>query len=126
MEGTRRGEKENQREHVGNPATTAAEGKDGHGIQAVQAVCPCFGNRLPKETAGAGREQYVHEPEYEERPVDEFSNIDLIISTPESIEDAKRRLEEARGYAEATALEAQKAREEMVRLEQLVALLVFK
>ena len=64
------------------------------------------------------------EPEYEERPVDEFSNIDLIISTPESIEDAKRRLEEARGYAEATALEAQKAREEMVRLEQLVDRLV--
>lgn len=64
------------------------------------------------------------EPEYEERPVDEFSNIDLIISTPESIEDAKRRLEEARGYAEATALEAQKAKEEMVRLEQLVDRLV--
>lgn len=64
------------------------------------------------------------EPEYEERPADEFSNIDLIISTPESIEDAKRRLEEARRYAEATAFEAQKAKDELVRLEQLVDRLV--
>lgn len=66
----------------------------------------------------------VVEPEYEEKPADEFSGIDLIISTPESIEDAKRRLNEAKAKAERTAREAQEAMEELARQEQLVDRLV--
>lgn len=60
------------------------------------------------------------EPEYEEKAADEFSGIDLIISTPESIEDAKRRLDQARANAERTAREAEEAKEELTRQEQLV------
>lgn len=51
---------------------------------------------------------------------DEFSNIDMIIATPESIEEIRQQLEEATREAEETLKAAQNAQCEKVRLQRML------
>lgn len=59
-------------------------------------------------------------PQYVETPADELSRIDMIISTPESIEDVRAQYESAKSKAEALLEDARKANEEKMRLEKLL------
>lgn len=101
---------------TGGPADVSAD----DGVAEVQ---PDMSENAENDVADSEEDKTQSddaEPEYEEKAADEFSGIDLIISTPESIEDAKRRLDEARANAERTAREAEEAKEELARQEQLV------
>lgn len=61
-----------------------------------------------------------NEPKAVEVPADEFSGIDLLISTPESIMEVENDLEAARIRAEKTLEEAKQANVEYRRLELLL------
>ena len=63
----------------------------------------------------------VAEPAYVEKPQDTFSGIDMLISTPESMEEVRQQYEEAKAKMEAAVEEARKANAEKVRLEKLLA-----
>ncbi len=56
-----------------------------------------------------------------EQVQDEFSAIDMLISTPESIDNVRLLAEEARAKAEAAIEEARKANAEMIRLQTLLS-----
>ena len=56
-----------------------------------------------------------------EQAQDEFSAIDMLISTPESIDNVRLLAEEARAKAEAAIEEARKANAEMIRLQTLLS-----
>lgn len=60
------------------------------------------------------------EPEKVEVPANEFGGIDLLISTPESIQEVRQELEVARERAERTLEEAKTANIEYRRLELLL------
>lgn len=62
----------------------------------------------------------VPEPEQVEQPQDAFAGIDMLISTPESVEDIRQQYEEAKAKMETAVEEARKANAEKVRLEKLL------
>jgi len=62
----------------------------------------------------------VPEPEQVEKPQDSFAGIDMLISTPESVEDVRQQYEEAKAKMEAAVEEARKANAEKLRLEKLL------
>ncbi len=63
----------------------------------------------------------VAEPAHVEEPQDAFSGIDMLISTPESMEEVRQQYEKAQAKMEAAVEEARKANAEKVRLEKLLA-----
>ena len=62
----------------------------------------------------------VPEPEQVEQPQDAFAGIDMLISTPESVEDVRQQYEEAKQKMEEAVEEARKANAEKLRLEKLL------
>ena len=62
----------------------------------------------------------VPEPEKVETPQDAFAGIDMLISTPESVEDIRQQYEEAKVRMETAVEEARKANAEKMRLEKLL------
>ena len=62
----------------------------------------------------------VAEPTHVEEPQDAFAGIDMLISTPESVEEVRQQYEEARARMEVAVEEARKANAEKVRLEKLL------
>lgn len=62
----------------------------------------------------------VPEPEQVEQPQDSFAGIDMLISTPESVEDIRQQYEEAKTKMETAVEEARKANAEKIRLEKLL------
>ena len=60
------------------------------------------------------------EPQGVEAPADDFSMIDMLIATPESLEEVRQQVAEARVRAEQTLAEAQEAHDELRRLECLL------
>lgn len=63
----------------------------------------------------------VAEPVHVEEPQDAFSGIDMLISTPESMDEVRQQYEEAKVKMEAAVEEARKANAEKMRLEKLLA-----
>ncbi len=59
-------------------------------------------------------------PEHVETAQDEFGGIDMLISTPESIDEVRRQYEEAKEKMDAAIEEARKASSEKLRLEKLL------
>lgn len=62
----------------------------------------------------------VPEPTHVEAPVDTFGGIDMLISTPESVEEIRQQYEEAKVKMETAVAEARKANAEKLRLERLL------
>lgn len=62
----------------------------------------------------------VPEPEQVEQLQDAFSGIDMLISTPESVEDIRQQYEDAKAKMETAVEEARKANAEKMRLEKLL------
>lgn len=62
----------------------------------------------------------VPEPEQVETPQNAFAGIDMLISTPESVEDIRHQYEEAKVKMETAVEEARKANAEKLRLEKLL------
>ena len=62
----------------------------------------------------------VPEPEKVETPQDAFAGIDMLISTPESVEEIRHQYEEAKAKMETAVEEARKANAEKMRLEKLL------
>ena len=62
----------------------------------------------------------VPEPEQVETPQDAFAGIDMLISTPESVEEIRQQYEEAKAKMETAVEEARKANAEKMRLEKLL------
>ena len=62
----------------------------------------------------------VPEPEQVEQPQDAFAGIDMLISTPESMEEIRQQYEEAKAKLETAVEEARKANAEKLRLERLL------
>lgn len=62
----------------------------------------------------------VPEPKHVEQPQDAFGGIDMLISTPESVEEVRQQYEEAKAKMEVAVAEARKANAEKVRLERLL------
>lgn len=62
----------------------------------------------------------VPEPEQVETPQDAFAGIDMLISTPESVEEIRQQYEEAKAKMETAVEEARKANAEKLRLEKLL------
>lgn len=62
----------------------------------------------------------VPEPTYVEQPQDALSGIDLLISTPESVDEVRQQYEEAKAKMEAAVAEARRAHAEKLRLEKLL------
>ena len=62
----------------------------------------------------------VPEPEQVETPQDAFAGIDMLISTPESVEEIRQQYEEAKVKMETAVEEARKANAEKLRLEKLL------
>lgn len=63
----------------------------------------------------------VAEPVHVEEPQDAFSGIDMLISTPESMDEVRQQYEDAKVKMEAAVEEARKANAEKKRLEKLLA-----
>lgn len=63
----------------------------------------------------------VAEPVHVEEPQDAFSGIDMLISTPESMDEVRQQYEEAKAKMETAVEEARKANAEKMRLEKLLA-----
>ena len=62
----------------------------------------------------------VPEPEQVETPQNAFAGIDMLISTPESVEEIRHQYEEAKAKMETAVEEARKANAEKMRLEKLL------
>ena len=62
----------------------------------------------------------VPEPEKVETPQNAFAGIDMLISTPESVEEIRHQYEEAKAKMETAVEEARKANAEKMRLEKLL------
>lgn len=63
----------------------------------------------------------VPEPQQVEILPDEFAGIDMLISTPESVDEVRTQFEEAKSRLDAMVAEARKINTEKVRLEKLLA-----
>lgn len=62
----------------------------------------------------------VPEPTHVEQPQDKFAGIDMLISTPESVDDIRQQYEAAKAKMDAAVEEARKANAEKLRLERLL------
>lgn len=62
----------------------------------------------------------VPEPTHVEQPQNEFAGIDLLISTPESVDDIRLQYEEAKARVDEAMEEVRKAHAEALRLEKLL------
>lgn len=62
----------------------------------------------------------VPEPTHVEQPQNEFAGIDLLISTPESVDDIRLQYEEAKARVDDAMEEVRKAHAEALRLEKLL------
>ncbi len=62
----------------------------------------------------------VPEPVHVEQPQDEFAGIDLLILTPESVDEIRLQYEAAKAKMETAVEEARKANAEKLRLEKLL------
>lgn len=62
----------------------------------------------------------VPEPVMVEEPSDAFGGIDMLISTPESVEDVRQQYEEAKAKMDVVVEEARRAHAEKLRLEKLL------
>lgn len=62
----------------------------------------------------------VPEPTFVEQPQDALSGIDLLISTPESVDEVRQQYEEAKAKMEVAVAEARRAHAEKLRLEKLL------
>lgn len=74
----------------------------------------------PKKEADIETLIQVPEPEQVETPQDAFAGIDMLISTPESVDDIRQQYEAAKAKMETAVEEARKANAEKVRLEKLL------
>lgn len=74
----------------------------------------------PKEEEDIETLIQVPEPEQVETPQDAFAGIDMLISTPESVDDIRQQYEAAKAKMETAVEEARKANAEKVRLEKLL------
>ena len=74
----------------------------------------------PKEEEDIETLIQVPEPERVETPQDAFAGIDMLISTPESVDDIRQQYEAAKAKMETAVEEARKANAEKVRLEKLL------
>lgn len=74
----------------------------------------------PKKEADIETLIQVPEPEQVETPQDAFAGIDMLISTPESVDDIRQQYEEAKAKMENAVEEARKANAEKMRLEKLL------
>lgn len=74
----------------------------------------------PKKEADIETLIQVPEPEQVETPQDAFAGIDMLISTPESVDDIRQQYEEAKAKMESAVEEARKANAEKMRLEKLL------
>ena len=62
----------------------------------------------------------VPEPVMVEEPSDAFGGIDMLISTPESVEDVRQQYEEAKAKMDVAVEEARRVHAEKLRLEKLL------
>lgn len=74
----------------------------------------------PKEEEDIETLIQVPEPEQVETPQDAFAGIDMLISTPESVDDIRQQYEAAKAKMETAVEEARTANAEKVRLEKLL------
>ena len=87
--------------------------------KSVESVCDDNNNDSVNEEDIESLLQ-VPEPEHVEQPQDAFGGIDMLISTPESVEEVRQQYEEAKAKMEVAVAEARKANAEKVRLERLL------
>lgn len=98
----------------------SARDKKEESVQSVESV------RDKKEVSARDTEPQIEdliqvpEPEQVETPQDAFAGIDMLISTPESVEDIRHQYEEAKAKMETAVEEARKANAEKLRLEKLL------
>ncbi len=89
-------------------------------VEAVTSIVPQAEN-VQEEVEPIEDLVSVPEPDAVETPADELSGIDMLISTPESLEEVRAQFEDAKAKAEAAIEEARKANAEKVRLEKLLS-----
>ncbi|MBQ0022699.1 MAG: HU family DNA-binding protein [Prevotellaceae bacterium] len=89
-------------------------------VEAVTPIVPQAEN-VQEEVEPIEDLVSVPEPDAVETPADELSGIDMLISTPESLEEVRAQFEDAKAKAEAAIEEARKANAEKVRLEKLLS-----
>ncbi len=77
-------------------------------------------NDLMTESEAIEQRIRVPEPTHVEEPMNAFGGIDMLISTPESVEEVRQRLEEAKAKMDVAIEEARKANAEKLRLEKLL------
>ena len=87
--------------------------------KSVESVCDDNNNDSVNEEDIESLLQ-VPEPKHVEQPQDAFGGIDMLISTPESVEEVRQQYEEAKAKMEVAVAEARKANAEKVRLERLL------
>ena len=98
----------------------SARDKKEESVQSVESV------RDNKEESARDEQPQIEdliqvpEPEQVETPQDAFAGIDMLISTPESVEDIRHQYEEAKVKMETAVEEARKANAEKLRLEKLL------
>lgn len=77
-------------------------------------------NDLMTESEAIEQRIRVPEPTHVEEPMNAFGGIDMLISTPESVEEVRQQLEEAKAKMDVAIEEARKANAEKLRLEKLL------
>lgn len=87
--------------------------------KSVESVCDDNNNDSVNEEDIESLLQ-VPEPKHVEQLQDAFGGIDMLISTPESVEEVRQQYEEAKAKMEVAVAEARKANAEKVRLERLL------
>ena len=101
-------------------SAVSARDKKEESVQSVESV------RDKKEVSVRDEQPQIEdliqvpEPEQVETPQDAFAGIDMLISTPESVEDIRQQYEEAKAKMETAVEEARKANAEKMRLEKLL------
>ena len=77
-------------------------------------------NDLMTESEAIEQRIRVPEPTHVEEPMNAFGGIDMLISTPESVEEVRQQFEEAKAKMDVAIEEARKANAEKLRLEKLL------
>ena len=101
-------------------SAVSARDKKEESVQSVESV------RDNKEESARDEQPQIEdliqvpEPEQVETPQNAFAGIDMLISTPESVEDIRHQYEEAKAKMETAVEEARKANAEKMRLEKLL------
>lgn len=103
----------NQRDDVEAPANVKES-------ESVEESAKVKVNESVEEEASIETLIAVPEPTHVEMPQDAFAGIDMLISTPESVEEVRQQYEEAKVKMEQAVMEARKANAEKLRLEKLL------